>query len=238
MTRARSRAVVFDLYETLITEFDPLWKPGPTPAERLGVHREVFDRVWRARAGMRMTRIVDFRDILRAVCRDAGLAVDARVEDVIADLHAERLEAKAKPLVNVEQPVLESLRRLRARGLRLGLVSNCSVEEVAAWPPSPLAALFDDVIFSYVVGHAKPDRIIYSMACQRLQVSPEHTAFVGDGGSDELRGAARAGLSPYCARWFLDRWPTWRSDRAAESRAGFRQLASATELESILATDG
>jgi hypothetical protein len=60
-------AVVFDLFETLVTEYDPHWKPGPSIASRLGVSDEVFRRVWRSRYAERMTSVVDFRDVLRNV---------------------------------------------------------------------------------------------------------------------------------------------------------------------------
>ena len=146
MAQMRFQVVVFDLYETLITEFDPDWQPGKTPAERLGVPGEVFDQAWRSRTVSRMTRTTDYGEVLREVCRAAGRVIDTGVETAIADLHSERLAAKAKALLEVEQPVLESLRELKATGLRLGLVSNCSVEEVAAWDRSPLAPLFDDVV--------------------------------------------------------------------------------------------
>ncbi len=39
MTR-EINAVCFDLYEILITQFDPNWEPTPSPAERLGVSLE------------------------------------------------------------------------------------------------------------------------------------------------------------------------------------------------------
>jgi hypothetical protein len=42
-------------------------------------------------------------------------------------------------------------------------------------------------------------------------------------------------MTPFCARWFLERWPAWRRDRDAESNAGFAQLASITELSSLVA---
>jgi HAD superfamily hydrolase (TIGR01549 family) len=230
VARTHIQAVVFDLYETLITEYDPDFRRGPSPAERLGIPSEVFERAWQSYARIRMTRSVDYRDLLRDVCQVAGLVVDAAVEEVIDGLYRERLAAKETPFLKVERPVLDGLRRLRATGLRLGLLSNCSVEEVAAWPRSELAPLFDDVVFSYSVGHAKPDRAIYAIACERLGLLPQHCAFVGDGGSDELLGAARAGMRPYCARWFLDRWPAWRRHRDAETNASFPQLASLTEL--------
>ena len=53
----------------------------------------------------------------------------------------------------------------------------------------------------------KPDPRIYQQVLQALGVSPEDTIFVGDGGSNELAGARRAGLTALWATWFLDRWP-------------------------------
>ncbi len=232
----RFHAVVFDLFETLVTEFDPDWRwhPAGTPAGRLGVPREVFDQVWRSRAVERMTRPTDYRAVLREACDLAGIGLDASVENVIAELHSERLAAKAMPLLDVGEAVLEALHQLRSYGLKLGLVSNCSVEEVAAWEQSPLAPLFDAAVFSYRVGHAKPVGDSYLMACRRLGTPPEHCVFVGDGGSEELLGAARVGMKPYCARWFLDRWPEWRRRRTDDATAGYPPLRSLTELVTLV----
>ena len=41
----------------------------------------------------------------------------------------------------------------------------------------------------------KPDPAIYRDCLARMQVRPEHALFVGDGGSDELRGARDVGLT-------------------------------------------
>jgi hypothetical protein len=40
------QAVFFDLYETLITEFDPDWTPSPSTADQLGVDAGLFEREW------------------------------------------------------------------------------------------------------------------------------------------------------------------------------------------------
>lgn len=53
----------------------------------------------------------------------------------------------------------------------------------------------DDEVLSYSVGLAKPDVRIYELACERLGVSPQEAAFVGDGGSKELEGAGQRDLS-------------------------------------------
>ena len=63
---------------------------------------------------------------------------------------------------------------LRSRGLRVGVVSNCIAEDVAAWPHSSLSARADCAVFSFEVGLAKPDREIYGEATRRLEVDAAH----------------------------------------------------------------
>lgn len=77
-------------------------------------------------------------------------------------------------------------------------ILNLSVGE---WEQSPLFKYFNDAIFSCNVGLLKPDKQIYELALQRLNVSPEECLFVGDGGSNELCGAKSAGLISF----FYDR---------------------------------
>lgn len=226
----RPEAVIFDLFETLITEFDPNWRPAPSQATRLGVPEAIFTDVWRSHKADRMTKLVDFRDVLREVCRAADVAIDSRVEQIIETLHAERLAAKAKPLLAVDHRVIDMLTRLRTDGLKVGVLSNCAVEEVAAWQDSPLVSLVDDVVFSYQVGCVKPDPEIYRRACDRLGVTADKVIFVGDGGSDELAGARSVGMTAYCARWFLDQWPAEHRDRRADRRQGVPTLLSPSDL--------
>jgi putative hydrolase of the HAD superfamily len=56
--------------------------------------------------------------------------------------------------------------------------------------------LFDTVLFSCEVKLKKPDRRIYELCAQRLGVEPDECLYVGNGGSDELAGARRAGMTP------------------------------------------
>src|SRR5690606_11161676 len=102
----------------------------------------------------------------------------------------------------IRPDVLHLLEDLRSSNVKLGLISNCMEEEVMSWEDSELAKYFDARIFSYEVKCCKPDARIYLLACESLEVNPEESVFVGDGGSDELRGAERAGLTPYHAFWF------------------------------------
>lgn len=54
---------------------------------------------------------------------------------------------------------------------------------------------FDSVIFSCNAGYAKPDRKIYEISLEELNETPENSVFIGDGGSDELKGAKSLGIT-------------------------------------------
>jgi FMN phosphatase YigB (HAD superfamily) len=67
-------------------------------------------------------------------------------------------------------------------------------------------------VFSYEVKLAKPNPMIYDLACERIGVSPTECIFVGDGGSKELDldDATKAGMIAYHATWFI---PNFISER-------------------------
>jgi putative hydrolase of the HAD superfamily len=72
-------------------------------------------------------------------------------------------------------------RRARAAGIRTGLLSN-------SWGPGghdvytgyDLAALFDVVVISHLVGLRKPERPIFDLAAAKLGVAPADCVFVDD----------------------------------------------------------
>ena len=51
------------------------------------------------------------------------------------------------------------------------------------------------MVFSCRVGFVKPEPEIYAVALSALKVRPEVVLYVGDGGSDELRGAKDIGMT-------------------------------------------
>src|SRR5262249_38599849 len=89
---------------------------------------------------------------------------------------------------------VETLRELRERGLKLGLITVCSEDVPAVWAETPLDGLFDSTVFSCAVGLRKPDPRIYTLACEELGIAPAEAIFVGDGANDELAGAQRVGM--------------------------------------------
>jgi HAD superfamily hydrolase (TIGR01549 family) len=201
-----TKVVLFDLYETLVAHFDPDWAPPPRSiAERLGIEQTVYgehwlllDKAWQA------GEIKHYEEALTRVCKAAGKEPDA---SVLAELTHEYRAMTARVFEAIEPEVVEMVADLKESGFILGVVTNASDLDAEPWSGSALAPFFDDFVASYRVGLSKPERRIYELACLRLDVRPAEAVFVGDGGSDELGGAARAGIAAYWCTWFLHRWP-------------------------------
>lgn len=84
---------------------------------------------------------------------------------------------------------------LHSGGLKIGVLSNTHAMEMRAWPDSPLAGLVDGVVLSHEIGVMKPERAAYAAILDRLGVQADAAAYVGDGSSNELVGARRAGFA-------------------------------------------
>jgi putative hydrolase of the HAD superfamily len=77
--------------------------------------------------------------------------------------------------------LLDYLRALRTRGLRLALLTNNVREWEPLWRPKlPVDELFEVVVDSAFVGMRKPDPEIYRLTLDRLGLAPEACVFVDD----------------------------------------------------------
>lgn len=123
-------------------------------------------------------------------------AIDPRIhEATIRQAVANRIDRFRRALVNIEDDTLNTLAKLREGGKLLGLISNADVNEIQGWQESPLSKYFDSVVFSCSTGYIKPEREIYLKCLKELGVPAAEAVYVGDGGSDELRGAKEVGLT-------------------------------------------
>jgi len=90
--------------------------------------------------------------------------------------------------------VLPALERLRARGFRLGIISNWDRRLAALVRALGLDAYLDGVICSATVGFHKPDPRIFDLACATLAVSPSDSVHVGDHHYADVLGAEAVGM--------------------------------------------
>ena len=222
------QAILFDLFETLITESRDPPSGVSSLAPEFGCSREAFRAQWKVRRPAVTAGRLSFRQAIKDVVIALGGHVDEAMLQRICD---DRVRAKARPFAQIDRHVLTTIDHLRSRGLRLGVISNCFAEDVVEWPQSPLASRFDCTLFSSEVGLAKPDPAIYLEATRQLRVSAPETWFIGDGQDDELVGAERAGLRSFQALWFLKRWSHFREPpRSASTLSRVEELLPLVEL--------
>ena len=202
------KAVFFDLFETLITEKTRKDFQVRAPFhERLGTTEDQSSLWWKENENAAM--IGRFPDCL-ARFTDLCVVVGSPLTNNEIVMAAQEHEIwKSKVLSRVDPQIFEMLRTVRARGLKVGIISNALPEEVLAWRCCPLQDLVDPVVFSCSVGVMKPDREIFELACSRMCVQPSEAYFVGDGGYDELQGAASVGMRVIQAAWYQDRDIEW-----------------------------
>ena len=83
-------AIIFDLYETLITEFSPDWKPEcPSVAQRLGMSEEAFASGWRRVNGARMRGVVDHPEALRRFAASPASPRSTRISSTFSSTSAQ-----------------------------------------------------------------------------------------------------------------------------------------------------
>jgi len=90
--------------------------------------------------------------------------------------------------------VVHKIRELKARGLRLGLLTNNVKEFGEHWRTMfPLEELFEEVVDSSHVGMRKPERGIYELTCTRMGIAPDEAVFIDDN-LDNVQAARAYGM--------------------------------------------
>jgi HAD superfamily hydrolase (TIGR01549 family) len=213
------RAVVFDVDFTLAKPGPDL---GPDGYRRLGLRYGLdldparYDEA-RAAAVAELKRHpeldhdeeiwVHFTERIIVGMGGRGRTFDAAVEMERAWVRADHFE--------LYEDALPTLEDIRARGLRIGLLSNSSrdLDEFVAHHSLDV----DAVLTSHVHGKTKPHETIFRALLERLAVPPEHAAMVGDDPTDDVGGARAVGMQA----WLVDRdarFPEY-PDRLTDLRA-------------------
>lgn len=201
------KAVLFDMFFTLA---DPRTLLETLECGPLGLSpREWAQYFWTPELGRRraLGEFESGAELIDAVC--ALLPFPVSKEQKKAVLNG-RLTRMTKALTELQPGILETVQALRAQGLLLAVVSNADVIDIEAWDRSPLAGLFDSVIFSCSVKLVKPEPEIYRKALAELGVSAEEAVFVGDGGDHELDGAKAVGLTTVWTEYLQVKKPEYR----------------------------
>ena len=88
---------------------------------------------------------------------------------------------------------LATVRAVRERGLRIGIVSDTGFDLRPVLDQLGLSPYLDTVVMSFEHGACKPAATVFRTACDRLGARPEQTLMVGDNPLTDA-GAVAAGL--------------------------------------------
>jgi len=91
--------------------------------------------------------------------------------------------------------VLDALRALRERGLRVGVLSNAPSNLPSLLERLGIAPHLDFMVVSALEGVKKPDRRIFEVTQARAGVAPQETLHVGDMYLEDIVGGRAAGLN-------------------------------------------
>lgn len=129
-----------------------------------------------------------WRDVVRGAL---GAAETPAFEACFAELYEHFARA---PAWRVFPDVVDALEALRARGLRVAVVSNFDRRLEGLVAGLGLAPLVDAVVASSRAGAAKPSPAIFHAALARLAVPAAAALHAGDGVVEDVAGARGAGL--------------------------------------------
>jgi len=198
---------VFDLFNTLIGASNS----GRVETTRamgavLGLapeqFRSAFANAWHERM---MGTLGDLGEQCRRIAHRLGAEPTAEQIDRAVDLR----DTFNRRTMVVSDETLSVLSTLRAQGLPLAIVSNCTVDSGAVFAETPLARAVDATVLSYQVAACKPDPRIYAMACDAIGVPPASCVYVGDGADRELYGARDVGMTTYQTTQFAHTDRSW-----------------------------
>jgi putative hydrolase of the HAD superfamily len=186
-TRDLGRADLLDLWRLAAHRLDPTRED-----DLVAALAAVDERFWqRTTTTFESWRLAE---ILEAASADLGLDVTDAVLEEAATHHLDGWTTH----IRHEADAASVLRHLRARGLRIGLLSNTN------WPRAfhehflerdGLAALIDARLYTSDLGYVKPHPSVFLDALASVDVDdPRHAVFVGDRPYDDIYGARQVGL--------------------------------------------
>lgn len=196
-------AVIFDFFGTLTPSTpEHVWRDHTArSAAPLGISaaawRSALDSSWPERAA---GLLGDLPATLRELARRSGVEP---TDQALAAACAARTAAQRELFV-FRRDALDVLAQVRACGLRVGVLSDCTVELAEAWAGLDVAALVDARVLSCEAGRRKPDPELFGLIARLLGAAPGDCLYIGDGGGGELTGASGCGMRAVMLR--ADDW--------------------------------
>jgi len=219
------KAVLFDLGGTLV-------KTAPIPEIFMRILRKHGVHLSLERSGKAFPEVIDemglesfklsYREFWRLynvrVLKRFGVKENLeKIADILTDEWWDNADLEIYPEVE------ETLRMLRRRRLKIGIISNgfqTDIHEILS--RTGLESKFDVTVGVDDVGKPKPHREIFLYALEKLEIGPHESLFVGDDPQADYEGAEAAGLNPLLI------------DRSGKIQGGYRKIRELKEVTNYL----
>lgn len=194
------KAVVFDMFETLVSLFMGRMYFGEDAAADMGIDPVLYRKVWHENEDDRTTGKLTIEEGIADTLKKLGIYSEEKVNLIAGKRHASLTDTFG----SIPDDSIKLLEELKKRGIKVGLITNTFSDERNFIRESKLFPFFDAVRISYEEGVLKPDPQMYLSIMGELGVKPEECLYVGDGGSKELFAAREIGMQPLQAEWFRE----------------------------------
>lgn len=204
MQTSPPQAVLFDLDDTLHDDTEAYSRASERVAEEIARERPVdaqaLRRAYADTSEAFWEKLSDYHVLtpfvgLRRSLWHAAIRTQGIDDEALAERAATAFNRYRKGYLRPFPGSLELLAALRARGLKLGMVTNGFAEtHREKITLLELESAFDEILIADEVGMVKPDPRIFLHACGRMETLPNRTVMVGDRFDRDIKGAQAAGL--------------------------------------------
>jgi putative hydrolase of the HAD superfamily len=196
------KAILFDLDNTLL-DFLTFKKETAKAAAKAMVRQglpatevEAYGKIFSVYDEKGIEYQKTFYEVVKQFNLELNLAEKIQQAGIIAYQQKKYEVLSAYPMVK------PTLRKLREKGLKLGIISDAPRNK--AWQRLVLTGLeneFDFVITYSDTRELKPHPSAFTLALKKLGVLPDAVLFVGDNPSRDIRGAKAVGMRTCLARY-------------------------------------
>ena len=193
------KAVIFDMFETLVTHFESPIYMAKQISDDIGIAEQKFREIWDSTGDDRTLGKSSIEEVIEEILKVNNCYSSELFEKIITKRRMSKMEC----FEYIHPELIPLFTRLKEMNIKIGLITNCFFEERDVIKKSIFFDYFDSVCMSCEIGLKKPDVKIYKKCMKDLEVEAEECIYVGDGGSCELETAQALGMNPLQAAWYL-----------------------------------